>query len=70
MLVYVLGARITALDSVARPIGALLVPIDANLAGYLKAVWPELFGFIFDVWPNSCWCMSLGPAYLTVSRIM
>ena len=38
-----------------RPIGArlifLLVPIDANRAGYLKAVWPGFLGCFFEVWP-------------------
>ena len=27
--------------------GALLVPIEANRAGYLKAVWPEISGPVF-----------------------
>ncbi len=34
-----------------RPSGALLVPIDANRAGYLKAVWLDLLGCLFEVWP-------------------
>ncbi len=29
------------------PSGALLAPMDANRAGYLKAVWPDLFGVHF-----------------------
>ncbi len=34
----------TTLAPYWRPIGALLAPIDANRAGYLKAVWPDLWG--------------------------
>ncbi len=35
-----------------RPIGALEAPIDANRAGYLKAVWPDLGGGgVLAVWP-------------------
>ncbi len=28
-----------------------MAPIDANRAGYLKAVWPDLFGCVSEVWP-------------------
>ncbi len=34
-----------------RPIGALLVPIDASGAGCLRAIWPDFWGCVCEVWP-------------------
>ncbi len=34
-----------------RPFGPLYLQSCVRFAGYLKAVWPDLFGFVFEVWP-------------------